>query len=97
MKVSALPTKEQLIFPARHSTVPTVDAVVVEERAASFGKRSIKTSAELAGLKLAVSMCDRTTLEGKDMPGKVAYLRSSPSRRNTTCRRAPPCAFIRTW
>ncbi len=47
---------------------------MVEERAASFGKRSIKASAKLAGLKLAVSMCDLTTLEGKDTPGKVAYL-----------------------
>jgi deoxyribose-phosphate aldolase len=47
---------------------------MVEERAASFGKRSIKTGAKLAGLKLAVSMCDLTTLEGKDTPGKVAYL-----------------------
>ena len=47
---------------------------MVEERAASFTKRSLKTSAKLAGLKLAVSMCDLTTLEGKDTPGKVAYL-----------------------
>src|SRR5579859_3435020 len=54
--------------------IPTVDQVMVEERAASFTKRSIKTSAKLAGLKLAVSMMDLTTLEGKDTPGKVAYL-----------------------
>jgi deoxyribose-phosphate aldolase len=54
--------------------VPTVDAVMAEERAASFSKRSIKTSAKLAGLKMAVSMMDLTTLEGKDTPGKVAYL-----------------------
>jgi deoxyribose-phosphate aldolase len=47
---------------------------MVEERAASFTKRSIKTSAKLAGLKMAVSMMDLTTLEGKDTPGKVAYL-----------------------
>src|ERR1041384_1906284 len=53
---------------------PTVDQVMVEERAASFSKRSLKTSAKLAGLKLAVSMMDLTTLEGKDTPGKVAYL-----------------------
>jgi len=51
-----------------------VDAIMLEERAASFTKRSIKTSAKLAGLKMAVSMCDLTTLEGKDTPGKVAYL-----------------------
>ena len=58
----------------RRLSVPTVDAVMAEERAASFSKRSIKTSAKLAGLKLAVSMMDLTTLEGKDTPGKVAYL-----------------------
>src|SRR5690606_21550865 len=51
-----------------------VDQVMVEERAASFAKRSIKTSSKLAGLKMAVSMMDLTTLEGKDTPGKVAYL-----------------------
>src|SRR5271155_4621526 len=73
MKVSAL-SKERSVFPIRNLAVPTVDAVMVEERAASFSKRSIKTSAKLAGLKLAVSMCDLTTLEGKDTPGKVAYL-----------------------
>jgi deoxyribose-phosphate aldolase len=54
--------------------LPTVDQIMVEERAASFTKRSIKTSAKLAGLKMAVSMMDLTTLEGKDTPGKVAYL-----------------------
>jgi deoxyribose-phosphate aldolase len=54
--------------------VPTVDQVTVEERAAAFTKRSIKTSAKLAGLKLAVSMMDITSLEGKDTPGRIAYL-----------------------
>jgi deoxyribose-phosphate aldolase len=54
--------------------VPSVDQVMVEERAASFSKRSIKAKAKLQGLKLAVAMMDLTTLEGKDTPGKVAYL-----------------------
>jgi deoxyribose-phosphate aldolase len=54
--------------------VPTVDQVMIEERAASFTKRSIKTAAKLSGLRMAVSMMDLTTLEGKDTPGKVAYL-----------------------
>jgi deoxyribose-phosphate aldolase len=79
----------------RHATrfVP-IDQVMAEERAASFAKRSIKTSAKLAGLKMAVAMMDLTTLEGKDTPGKVAYL----------CRKAlqpieakydvPPCAAV---
>src|SRR5882757_3627811 len=53
---------------------PTIDQVMVEERAAAFTKRSIKTAAKLAGLKLAVSMMDLTTLEGKDTPGKVSHL-----------------------
>jgi deoxyribose-phosphate aldolase len=52
----------------------SIDQIMVEERAASFTKRSIKTSAKRAGLKMVVSMMDLTTLEGKDTPGKVAYL-----------------------
>ena len=50
---------------------PTVDKVSVEERASALGKRSLKKAAKVAGLKLAVSMIDLTTLEGKDTPGKV--------------------------
>ncbi|MGC1479152.1 MAG: deoxyribose-phosphate aldolase [Chthoniobacterales bacterium] len=52
----------------------TVDQVMLEERAAAFTKRSIKADAKLTGLRLAYSMMDLTTLEGKDTPGKVAYL-----------------------
>ena len=58
-----------LPFPRR-----TIDQVMTDERAAAFTKRSIKTSAKLEGLKLAISMMDLTTLEGKDTPGKVAHL-----------------------
>ena len=54
--------------------VGPVDAVGVEERVAKFAARSIKKRAKLFGLKLAVSMVDLTTLEGKDTPGKVAAL-----------------------
>ena len=46
----------------------------VEERAAQLGKRSIKKAAKVAGLNLAISMMDLTTLEGKDSPGKVRAL-----------------------
>jgi deoxyribose-phosphate aldolase len=55
-------------------SAPSVDKVMVEERAAALGKRSIKKQAKVAGLKLAVSMMDLTTLEGKDSPGKVRQL-----------------------
>src|SRR5437867_1363833 len=55
-------------------SVPSVDQIMAEERATAFARRSIKTSAKLAGLKLAVSMTDLTTLKGKDTPGKIAFL-----------------------
>ncbi len=48
-----------------------VDQVGVESRTAMLCKRSIKTKAKIAGLKMAIGMIDLTTLEGKDSPGKV--------------------------
>ena len=53
---------------------PPVDQIAVEERAAALGKRSLKKSAKVAGLKLAIRMMDLTTLEGKDTAGKVRQL-----------------------
>lgn len=47
---------------------------MAEERAASFTRRSIKGGAKSAGLRLALSMLDLTTLEGKDSPEKVRSL-----------------------
>src|SRR6187399_125652 len=52
------------------SRSPTIDQVGVEERVERLTKRSIKKEAKVAGLKLALSMCDLTTLEGADSPGK---------------------------
>jgi deoxyribose-phosphate aldolase len=52
----------------------TVDRVLADQRAAAFTKRSIKTSAKESGLRLALSMVDLTTLEGKDSPEKVRSL-----------------------
>lgn len=57
----------------KHSS-PPIDAVMAAERAAAFAKRSIKADAKLSALRLAISMMDLTTLEGKDTPGKVASL-----------------------
>ncbi len=54
--------------------VGTVDQVGIEERVAKYTTRGIKKAAKVKGLKLAVSMVDLTTLEGKDTPGKVASL-----------------------
>ncbi|MFP5310188.1 MAG: deoxyribose-phosphate aldolase [Actinomycetes bacterium] len=54
--------------------LPGVDQVGVEKRVADLATRSIKTTAKDAGLDLAVSMVDLTTLEGADTPGKVRAL-----------------------
>jgi deoxyribose-phosphate aldolase len=51
-----------------------VDAIGIEERVAKYATRSIKKASKIAGLNLAVSMVDLTTLEGKDTPDKVASL-----------------------
>ena len=51
-----------------------VDTVMVEQRAASFASRSIKKESKEQGLRLALSMIDLTTLEGKDSPEKVRSL-----------------------
>jgi deoxyribose-phosphate aldolase len=51
-----------------------VDQVGAEARAASLATRSIKTTAKLWALEMAVGMVDLTTLEGADTPGKVLSL-----------------------
>ncbi|HXQ80056.1 MAG TPA: deoxyribose-phosphate aldolase [Opitutaceae bacterium] len=54
--------------------VGAVDWVGVEERVSKFATRSIKRASKVWGLKMAVSMTDLTTLEGKDTPGKIESL-----------------------
>lgn len=55
-------------------SLPTYDTVGVIERVNRFKSRSIKKEAKVEGLKLALSMIDLTTLEGKDTRGKVEQL-----------------------
>jgi deoxyribose-phosphate aldolase len=74
--------------------VPSIDQTMIEERAGAFAKRSIKTSAKLAGLKLAVSMMDLTTLEGKDTPGKVAFLCRKAMQPADPRYQVPSCAAV---
>ena len=54
--------------------LPGVDAVGLEQRAASLATRSIKTSSKQAALDTIIRLCDLTTLEGADTPGKVRSL-----------------------
>jgi deoxyribose-phosphate aldolase len=53
---------------------PRVDTVMAQDRAASFTKRSIKNASKASALRIALSMLDLTTLEGKDSPEKVRGL-----------------------
>ncbi len=49
----------------------SVDEIGAKERAAMLASRSIKTESKMQALRLAISMIDLTTLEGKDSEGKV--------------------------
>jgi deoxyribose-phosphate aldolase len=70
-KTPVLPTGFELPLEPRLPRVGSVDAVAVEERAATLAKRSIKREAKLWALDLVVRCIDLTTLEGSDTPGKV--------------------------
>jgi deoxyribose-phosphate aldolase len=74
--------------------LPHVDRVGVEERAATLGKRSIKTTAKQQGIRLAVSMTDLTTLEGADTPGKVRHLCAKAVVPSPTMPEIPSCAAV---
>jgi deoxyribose-phosphate aldolase len=76
----ALPAGFELSLEPRLPRIGSVDAVALEERAASLAKRSIKKEAKVFALRLAIRTTDLTTLEGADTPGKVAALCSKAIR-----------------
>ena len=55
-------------------SLPGVDKVGLEQRAAALGTRSIKTSSKAWALDAAIKMMDLTTLEGMDTPERVRSL-----------------------
>jgi len=76
----ALPAGFELPLEPRLPRIGSVDAVALEDRAASLAKRSIKKDAKVFALELAIRTTDLTTLEGADTPGKVAALSSKAVR-----------------
>jgi deoxyribose-phosphate aldolase len=74
--------------------VTPVDAVGLEERAASLATRSIKRESKLYALDLAVRCCDLTTLEGADTPGKVTAICSKALRPAPTDPTIPSVAAV---
>ncbi len=55
-------------------TVPPVNAYELQQRCDWLSKRSIKNESKHFALRLAISMCDLTTLEGADTVEKVRRL-----------------------
>jgi deoxyribose-phosphate aldolase len=93
-KAPALPRGFELPLEPRLPRIGSVDAVAVEERAATLAKRSIKREAKVFALDLAIRMMDLTTLEGADTTGKVAALASKGIRPDPTDPGVPSVAAI---
>src|SRR6478609_9549637 len=89
-----LPRGFELPLEPRLPRIGSVDAVALEERAASLAKRSIKREAKVFALELAIRMMDLTTLEGQDTPGKVAALASKAVRPDPSDAQVPSVAAV---
>ena len=81
------PTDLNLPPEVSFKNIRSVDQVGVEERATTLTKRSIKRESKVFALKLAITLCDLTTLEGQDTRGKITALctkaiRPEPSNQN---------------
>ena len=89
-----LTTKKHQHLGSLLGRVWAVDAVGIDERAASLAKRSIKREAKLWALELAIRMMDLTTLEGKDTPGKIRALAGKARRPDPTDPSIPSVAAL---
>src|SRR2546426_3419280 len=89
-----LPGGFELPLEPRLPRLGSVDAVALEERAASLATRSIKRESKLFALDLAIRMMDLTTLEGADTPGKVAALSSKAIRPDPSDPTVPSVAAL---
>ena len=89
-----LPRGFELPLEPRLPRIGSVDAVALEDRAASLAKRSIKKASKVFALELAIRCMDLTTLEGSDTPGKVAALCSKAIRPDPSDPNIPSCAAI---
>jgi len=75
-------------------TLPPVDQVGAEARAAMLATRSIKTSSKTWAIDTAISMVDLTTLEGADTPGKVRALCAKAVRPDATDSSVPSVGAV---
>lgn len=74
--------------------VTPIDRIAVEEKVSRLNKRSIKKESKMQALKLALSMVDLTTLEGKDSEGKVLQLCQKAKRPHPSVPDIPQVAAV---
>jgi deoxyribose-phosphate aldolase len=74
--------------------LPGVDQVGAEQRVATLGTRSIKTTSKAWAIDTAISMVDLTTLEGADTPGKVRSLAAKAKQPDPTDPTTPHVAAV---
>lgn len=74
--------------------VGAVDGHALESRARRLASRSIKRESKRAGLELAITCIDLTTLEGSDTPGKVRALAARATRPDPEDPTVPPVAAL---
>ncbi|MDA3647751.1 deoxyribose-phosphate aldolase [Saccharopolyspora indica] len=75
-------------------SLPGVDQVGLEQRAAGLATRSIKKDAKRWAIDTAISMVDLTTLEGADTEGKVRALCAKARRPDPERPDTPPVAAV---
>jgi deoxyribose-phosphate aldolase len=93
-RAPAVPAGFELPLEPRLPRVGSVDAVALEERAATLAKRSIKRDSKLLALDLAIRTMDLTTLEGADTPGKVTSLATKAIRPDPSDATIPSVAAL---
>jgi deoxyribose-phosphate aldolase len=93
-KVAVLPDKFAPPFAPGVLRIGSVDAVALEARAAELAKRSIEGQAKLWALEFAVRVCDLTTLEGGETPGKAQALCSKAVRPEPADASVPSVAAV---
>src|SRR5207248_3422980 len=89
-----LPGGFELPLEPRLPRLGSIDAVALEERAATLATRSLTEGSQGLALDLAIRVMDLTTLEGADTPGKVAALTSKGIRPDPSDPNIPSVAAI---
>ncbi len=72
----------------------TIDQTNVEERVSRLNKRSIKKESKVAGIKMAISMMDLTTLDARDTPARVKQLCAKAIRPHDALPDVPSAAAV---